>query len=108
MTAPWQEGLQLEQPKSADGRRLDQTLLRVIRDNIRFPESSLGDMNSQIASCKLGIRRLDELVRKYGRETLLRAIARIFDETETQCRKVVAKLADRVYEADAFLHADGV
>src|SRR2546428_7975885 len=63
---PWQEGLQLDQLKIHDGGRLDETLCRVIRDNIRFPESSLGDMNSQIASCKLGIRRLDELFRKYG------------------------------------------
>src|SRR6266566_2984226 len=105
---PWQEGLQLDQLKIYDGGRLDEPLYRVIRDNIRFPESSLGDMNSQIASCKLGIRRLDELVRKYGRETLLRAIARIFDETEAQCRKVVAKLADGVYEAESFFDDDGV
>ncbi|HZE11209.1 MAG TPA: hydantoinase B/oxoprolinase family protein, partial [Burkholderiales bacterium] len=105
---PWQEGLQLDQLKIHDGGRIDQTLLRVIRDNIRFPESSFGDMNSQIASCKLGIRRLDELVRKYGRDTLLRAIARIFDETETQCRNVVAKLADGVYDAESFFDDDGV
>src|SRR2546423_12608804 len=91
-----------------DGGRLDQTLLRVIRDNIRFPESSLGDMNSQIAACRLGIRRLDELVRKYGRDTLLRAIACIFDETETKCRKLVANLADGVYEAESFFDDDGV
>src|SRR5256714_7237475 len=91
-----------------DGGRLDQTLLRVIRDNIRLPESSLGDMNSQIAACRLGIRRLDELVRKYGRDTLLRAIARIFDEPETQCRKVVAGLADGVYGAESFFDDDGV
>ncbi len=105
---PWQEGLQLDQLKIYDGGRLDQTLYRVIRDNIRFPESSLGDMNSQIASCKLGIRRLDELVRKYGRDTLLRAIARIFDETERKCRNFVARLADGVYEAESFFDDDGV
>src|SRR5260221_496518 len=105
---PWQEGLQLDQLKIYDGGRLDQVLYRVIRDNIRFPESSLGDMNSQIASCKLGIRRLDELVRKYGRDTLLRAIARIFDETERKCRNFVARLADGVYEAESFFDDDGV
>ncbi|TMH76143.1 MAG: hydantoinase B/oxoprolinase family protein [Betaproteobacteria bacterium] len=105
---PWQEGLQLDQLKIHDGGRLDETLCRVIRDNIRFPESSLGDMNSQIASCKLGIRRLDELFRKYGGGTILKAIARIFDETETQCRNFVAKLTDGVYEAESFFDDDGV
>jgi len=38
------------------------------------------------------------IVRKYGRGTLLRAIARIFDETESKCRNLVAKLADGVYK----------
>src|SRR5256712_4024005 len=63
---PWQEGPQLDQLKIYEGGRINETLHRVIRDNIRFPESSLGDMNSQIASCRLGIRRPDELFRKYG------------------------------------------
>jgi N-methylhydantoinase B len=105
---PWQEGLQLDQLKIYDAGRLNETLHRVIRDNIRFPESSLGDLNSQVASCKLGIRRLDEVFRRYGRATVLASIARIFDETETKCRKVVARLADGVYEAESFFDDDGV
>src|SRR5258708_580291 len=104
----WQEGLQLSQIKIYDGGRLEKTLQRVIRDNIRFPDSSLGDLNSQIAYCKLGIRRLDELVRKYGKGTLLKATARIFDETERKCRNFVARLADGVYEAESFFDDDGV
>jgi len=105
---PWQEGLQLDQLKIYEGGTISETLHRVIRDNIRFPESSLGDMNSQIASCRLGIRRLDELFHKYGRDTVLGAIERIFDETETKCRNVVAQLADGVYEAESFFDDDGV
>jgi N-methylhydantoinase B len=105
---PWQEGLQLDQLKIYEDGRINETLHRVIRDNIRFPESSLGDMNSQIASCRLGIRRLDELFRKYGRDTVLGAIDRIFEETETKCRNVVAGLADGVYEAESFFDDDGV
>ncbi len=105
---PWQEGLQLDQMKIYDGGRRDESLYRVIRDNIRFPESSLGDMNSQIASCRLGTRRLEELFRRYGRRTLLGAIARIFDETEEKCRKIVARLADGVYAAESFFDDDGV
>jgi N-methylhydantoinase B len=105
---PWQEGLQLDQLKIYDGGKLNETLYRVIRDNIRFPESSLGDLNSQIAACRLGARRFDELFRKYGRNTVLSAIETIFGETEVKCRKVVARLADGVYEAESFFDNDGV
>ena len=51
---PWLEGLQLDQLKIYEAGKLDETLYRVIKDNIRFPESSLGDMKSQMAACRLG------------------------------------------------------
>ena len=105
---PWMEGLQLDQLKIYEAGKLNDTLYRVIKDNIRFPESSLGDMKSQMAACRLAARRMDELFDKYGRDTILTAIAQIFDETETKCRNVVSRLADGVYEAAAALDDDGV
>jgi len=105
---PWLEGLQLDQLKIYREGQLDDTLYRVIKDNIRFPESSLGDMKSQMAACRLATRRMDELFDKYGRDTTLAAIARIFEETERKCRNVVAKLPDGVYEATASIDDDGV
>src|SRR5881398_756589 len=100
---PWLEGLQLDQLKIYEKGKLNETLYRVLKDNIRFPESSLGDMKSQMAACRLAARRVDELFDKYGRVTMLAAIDRIFDETETKCRNVVSQLADGVYEAQAAL-----
>src|SRR4029079_15013070 len=90
------------------GGKLNETLFRVIKDNIRFPESSLGDMKSQMAACRLAARRLDELFDKYGRDTLLAAIDRIFDETAQKWRHVVSQLPDGVYEASASIDDDGV
>ncbi len=105
---PWLEGLQLDQLKIYEAGKLDETLYRVLKDNIRFPESSLGDMKSQMAACRLAARRMDELFDKYGRDTILAAIARIFEETEIKCRNVVAQLADGVYEAESAIDDDGV
>jgi N-methylhydantoinase B len=105
---PWLEGLQLDQLKIYRAGELDETLYRVLKDNIRFPESSLGDLKSQMAACRLAERRMDELFDKYGKETMLAAIAQIFDETEQKCRNVVTKLPDGVYEAAAQIDDDGV
>jgi N-methylhydantoinase B len=105
---PWAEGLQLDQMKIYQAGALNDTLYRVIGDNIRFPESSLGDMRSQIAACRLGVRRYDELFQKYGKDTMLAAISQIFDETEAKCRKVVGGWADGVYEAESWFDFDGV
>jgi N-methylhydantoinase B len=105
---PWFEGLQLDQLKIYEEGELNETLYRVIKDNIRFPESSLGDMKSQMAACRLAARRMDELFDKYGRDTILVAISQIFDETEQKCRNVVAALPDGVYEAQASIDDDGI
>jgi N-methylhydantoinase B len=105
---PWLEGLQLDQLKIYEAGKVNETLYRVLKDNIRFPESSLGDMKSQMAACRLAVRRLDELFQKYGKATVLEGIAQIFDETERKCRNVVEKLKDGIYEASSFLDHDGV
>lgn len=105
---PWLEGLQLDQLKIYEEGKLNETLYRVIKDNIRFPESSLGDMKSQMAACRLAARRMDELFDKYGKDTILAAISQIFDETEQKCRNVVTQLPDGIYEAEASIDDDGL
>lgn len=105
---PWMEGLQLDQLKIYQAGERNETLYRVIRDNIRFPESSLGDMRSQIAACRLATRRLEELVEKFGPDTITAALDQVFDETELKCRNVVSQIADGVYEAESFLEDDGM
>ncbi|MDP6174697.1 MAG: hydantoinase B/oxoprolinase family protein, partial [Rhodospirillales bacterium] len=80
-TDPWMEGLQMDQLKIYEAGRLNKSLHKMLSDNIRFPEASLGDMRSQIAACHLAIRRLDELFGKYGRDTILVGLERIFSET---------------------------
>jgi N-methylhydantoinase B len=105
---PWLEGLQLDQLKIYQAGKLDEQLHRVIKDNIRFPESSLGDMRSQIAACRLAVRQLEELYTKYGFATMQSAIERIFGETEEKCRKVIHQIPDGVYEAESVYDDDSV
>ena len=98
---PWMEGLQLDQIKLYEAGKLDEKMWRLIRDNIRFPDASMGDLKSQIAANRLAERRLEEILLRYGRATVEQAIERIFDQTEASCRAVVAELPDGVYEAES-------
>ena len=107
-TDPWMEGLQLDQLKVHEAGKPNELLLKIIRDNIRFPDASLGDMRSQIAGCKLAHRRLDEMFKRFGRETFLGAIKRIFSESEAKCRRVVKAIPDGVYEAESFVDGGGI
>jgi N-methylhydantoinase B len=105
---PWQEGLQFDQIKIYEGGKPDEKMLRMISDNIRFPESSMGDLRSQMAACTLAERRLDELFTRYGSDTIHTAIERIFDDAERKCRLIVEQIPDGHYHAESFLDDDGV
>jgi len=105
---PWQEGLQFDQIKLYEGGVPDDKMLRMISDNIRFPESSMGDLRSQMAACTLAERRLEELFARYGSETIRIGIERIFDDAERKCRLIVEQIPDGTYHAESFLDDDGV
>jgi len=98
---PWMEGLQLDQIKLYEAGKRDEKVWRLVRDNIRFPDASMGDLRSQIAANRLAERRLQEMLLRYGRVTVEQAIERIFDQTEASCRAVVAQLPDGIYDAES-------
>jgi N-methylhydantoinase B len=102
------EGLQMPIVKFYRAGVLNDDLLRVIRMNVRIPERAMGDLRAQIAAVRTGEKRFLELVAKYGRDTVLGAIATIMDQSEAAARESVRAIPDGVYEAESFLDDDGV
>jgi N-methylhydantoinase B len=105
---PWFEGLQIDQLRIYEAGKLNTTLHAIIRDNIRYPESSMGDLRAQIAACRRGVRRLGEVYDRYGSQTVEAAMATIYRETELRCRQVVEGLPDGVYEAESWYDDDSI
>ena len=104
---PWMEGLQMDQLKIYEAGEPKKDLLKLIADNIRYPESSMGDLRAQIASCQLALRRMEELFNKFGRDVVLDSVQRIFADTEVKCRKIVEQIPGGVYEAESFIDSSG-
>jgi N-methylhydantoinase B len=103
----YEEGLQIRSVKIyADGKP-NAEVLRLIEDNIRFPESSLGDLRAQIASCRTGEERLEQLCRKYGGAVFQDSVEVIWDQTDKLVRESVRAIPDGVYQASSFLDDDG-
>ena len=106
-TEIFQEGLQFRSLKIYEGGKRNETLWQIIQDNIRFPDSSLGDLRAQVASCQLGARRFAELVGRYGQALVQECIEAIWDAAEREARAFVEQLPEGVYEAESFLDNDG-
>ncbi len=103
----YEEGLQIRSVKIYKEGKPNVEVLRLIEDNIRFPESSLGDLRAQIASCRTGEERLQQICEKYGRRTLLEAVHAIWDQTDKVVRRSVRAIPNGVYEASSYLDNDG-
>jgi N-methylhydantoinase B len=103
----YEEGLQVRSVKIYREGKPNTEVLRLIEDNIRFPESSLGDLRAQIACCRTGEERLEQICRKYGGEVFLKAVETIWDQTDQLVREAVRAIPDGVYEASSFLDDDG-
>jgi len=103
---PWGEGFQIDQIKCWEAGVPDEKALKLLRDNIRFPDSSMGDLRSQVAACRLAERRFAEMYERYGSDVVEQAIGTIFAQTEQRCRRAVEAIPDGVYTAHSTLDGD--
>src|SRR5580698_8491097 len=81
---------------------------RIIAANSRTPELVIGDIRGQLGSDRLGERRLQELVTKYGKDKVLASFSRLFEIGEARVRAAIAEWADGRYEAERFVDDDGI
>jgi N-methylhydantoinase B len=81
---------------------------RIIAANSRTPELVLGDIRGQLGADRLGERRMQELVVKYGKDKVLASFARLFEIGEARVRAAIAEWADGRYEAERFVDDDGI
>lgn len=101
------EGLQMRSLKVYEAGKPNETLLQIIRDNIRYPDASLGDLRAQIASCQIGVRRIGELVGRYSRAVVEDCVRLIWEQTDQAVRAMIETIPDGTYVAESFLDNDG-
>jgi N-methylhydantoinase B len=65
-TEIYQEGLRIPPLKFREAGEYNDTLVALLRQNTRLPDTLMGDLNAQLAACNVGARRLRELADAYG------------------------------------------
>ena len=108
LTEVHQEGLRVPPSKLYHEGVLDETLLRTIMTNVRVPEQNWGDLKALVAAVNTGERRILDLVRRFGVQTLKDGLADLLDYGEAQARAVLAGLPDGTYHFADYCDEDGV
>ena len=102
------EGLQLPAVRYQRAFAPARDIERIIAANSRTPELVLGDIRGQLGADRLGERRLDELLGKYGKDKILACWERLFEISETRLKATFAEWKDGRFEAERFVDDDGI
>src|SRR5919204_4794803 len=74
---------------------------------MRNPDERRGDLRAQLAAHRLAERRIAELCRRRGRDSVVAAMDELFAYSERAMRAGIAKLPDGRYEASDVLEPVG-
>ncbi|HMN82438.1 MAG TPA: hydantoinase B/oxoprolinase family protein [Burkholderiaceae bacterium] len=104
----FQEGIQFPALKLCIAGRYDRQILRLIQKNSRTPEPVLGDLEAQLSACRLGEQRLQEMIARYGWETIRATIDERWQRSERLARHRISQLPDGEYLSSCWLDNDGL
>ena len=108
MSEIYQEGLRIPVVKLFRGGDLQQDLFDLLLLNVRLPEERRGDYYAQIAACRLGERRLQEICTAYSATTVEAAFADIIGRTAARMRGAIGAIPDGTYRFDDVMDDDGL
>jgi N-methylhydantoinase B len=104
----FQEGIRLPPLKLREGDRFNDTLIKILRRNVRIPEAFEGDLMAQVAAATVGARRLCALAEIHGHNQLAAIFAELLERSEAMTREALRAVPSGTYRAVDFLDNDGI
>lgn len=103
----YQEGLRFSGVKLLNRGDICTPLLEMIKSNVRFPETSEGDMWGQIASLRTGYKRIGELCEKYSLEVVKESMERLLRQGAMIAYNRIKELPKGSWEMEEYMDDDG-
>ncbi|WP_428487115.1 hydantoinase B/oxoprolinase family protein [Rhodopila sp.] len=104
----FQEGIIIPPTKLATAGILNEAVLTIFHRNSRFPEQSLGDTRALMASVDVGVRRMAEILQRFGGAVVADALHQLLARTEALVRERLREtFAPGTHEFTDVVDADG-
>ena len=107
-TELYQEGLVLPPVKLQEAGKPNETLLNLIKANVRNPHMFFGDLNAQEAALLTGERRVKQLVERFGPDNIREAMQTLIDNTARKAREEISAMKRGSYTFEDFMDHDGI
>ncbi|GIK97779.1 MAG: 5-oxoprolinase [Alphaproteobacteria bacterium] len=105
-TEVWQEALRIPPVKVYERGKLRKDVWDLIFANIRF-DIVQHDMKAEIGACRVGERRVLELLKKYGRESFEAHKQALFEATRRMMEAEIATIPNGTYRGEGAVYYDG-
>lgn len=106
-TEIFQEGLHFPFIKIKLEGKLNDSIIDLIRGNVRLPDSTLGDLFAGIAAAEVGAKRVISIIEKYGLDTYKKAKEDFLDYGERMCIEALKEIPNGVYEGETAIEDNG-
>lgn len=107
-TDVFQEGVIFPGVKLYRGGELVEDIQKMAIANSRLPAFVLGDINAEVTAVRAGGRELVRLVERYGVDTFLTCVERMYDHGEAVVRSYIEQLPDGRYVGRGEMDDDGI
>jgi len=102
------EGVRIPPVKLCRRGEIDRDLLELVLANVRTPTERQGDLTAQLAACRTGSRRLEEIVARYGLAEVAAYAGHLLDYSDRMMRATLRGIPSGRYVAEDFLDDDGI
>ena len=107
-TEIFQEGLRLPPLKYLDGGVENETLVAILRQNVRIPDTVMGDLRAQLSCCLVGARRVRDVAESLGQNQALAIFDELLLRSERQTLVALNDLPAGTYRHADHLDNDGI
>jgi len=103
----YEEGIFIPPIKLYDAGVLNESVLKLIRWNVRTPEEVTGDIRSQVAANHVCAQKVIEMLADEGLDTLDDLADEIIDRTEQSMRRAISKIPNGIYPYEGIIEGAG-
>lgn len=99
----YEEGLRIPPMRIYDRGKVNAEVRDIIRLNSRIGEHLWGDIQAQVAAVNRGDQRILEIVKRYGKQTVVNGIQDVLNLAEARSRAIISGIPDGQYNVVDYL-----
>ena len=104
----YKEGLRIPLVRLYNKGKIVRDVFRLLLLNMRLSDERKGDLNAQISACRLGVKRLKELISKNDEVYLNKIFEEILKRSKIRMQAAISKIPDGDYSFTDYMDDDGL